>query len=138
MPLLRPGREVPDRGADAPVRAEEVRAHDLLEAVVRPVGVRAADAAVRDESVDRAPRRGRRGERGRDAVAVADVAEVRAAADPRRHLLELVEVRREQREDAPSAASRSAIAFPIPWPPPVTTTCLPASDSIPLLFPLFA
>jgi len=62
------------------------------------IAVRATDAAVGDEPVDRPARGGRRGERGVDTGAIADVAEVRVAAHPSRNLLELVQVRRQQRE----------------------------------------
>ena len=90
--------------------------HDLLEAVVRPVGVRTADAAVRDERVERAARLGGRGERRRDAVAVGDVAEVGAAADALRHLLERVEVRGEQREQRPLGRESLGDRLPDPLP----------------------
>ena len=71
---------------------------DLLEAVAGAVCVSSADAAVRDERVHGPPRGSGRGERGVDDVPVADVAEVSVPADKRGHLLELVHVRREQRE----------------------------------------
>lgn len=59
------------RGADAPVRPVEVRAHDVVESVTRTVFVRPADPGVRDERVERAV------DRGADLRLVADVAGTR-------------------------------------------------------------
>jgi hypothetical protein len=98
VPPLRPRREVTHGRAEAPVGAEEVRPDDLLEAVVGPVCVRTADAAVGDERVDRATGCCRRRERGVDLRPPADVAVVRVAPDVTGDGLELLEVRREERQ----------------------------------------
>ena len=85
------------RRADAVIGADEVRLHEVEEAVAVARLVRAADAAVRDERVDRAVRVGSRGEGGVDLRAVADVdgADERAA-DLRRGFRERVLAAREQ------------------------------------------
>ena len=126
-----PSARCAQRGADAVVGAGEVRLHDVVEAVVRAVVVRAADPADGDERVDR-PLIGRQG--GDDVVdlrPVADVARAAAAHRVRRRRVEPLEARGR----AGSASRRRtragpAIALPIPTPPPVTTTCRPRNRSI--------
>ncbi len=73
----------PLRRAAAPVRAEEIGADDVLEAIARSGLVRAADAGVRNERVERPEP----GERGIDLILVADVARDRGVGvDPRSRL----------------------------------------------------
>ena len=112
------------RRADALVRADEVRRDEVVEAVLGARLVRAADAAVRDERVQRAVRLGRGGERALDLRGVADV-DLRdeRAADLVRRRVQRVDAAREQAE-AGALATRGAraIALPIPRPAPVTTT----------------
>ena len=96
--VVRTGRQVPDRGADAVVGAGEVRGDEVVEAVARPVLVRPPETAVRDEGVDRAALGRRRSERRVDCAAVADVALRRAGAERGRDLVERLDVEAKQAE----------------------------------------
>src|SRR4051794_16708809 len=81
----------------AAIGADEVRLHEVEEAVVVAGLVRAADAAVRDERVDRAVRLDRSGEARVDLLLVADVDALReGAADLLGGLRERVRAAREQ------------------------------------------
>ena len=132
---LRPCREMPDRGADAPVAAEEVRLRRSPRSGRRRRrrSGRRRRCWRRARGSDRAPRRRRRTPRRRRRGRGC-----RRSARRRRRAPPPARARPgsapASESDAPSAASRSAIALPIPRPPPVTTTCLPASASIPLPF----
>ena len=102
---------------------------EVVEAVVRAVLVRPADAAVGDERVDGAA------PAAAAATAASTCARSRMSQGPASarqavgDLLEPLELEvRAALSVAPSAASRSAIALPIPTPPPVTTTCLPSKS----------
>ncbi len=105
------------------VAAGEIRRDEVVEAVAGAVGVRPAEPAVGDEGVDRAAG-GRSRERRVDPGPVADIAAVRTSAD-RVATSRAVQVGASSESDAPSAARRSAIAFPIPCRPPVTTIVCP-------------
>ena len=93
-----PGARLPDRGANAVVRAGEIRGDEVVEAVVRPVLVRPSEPAVRDEGVDRAALRRRRGKPRVDGATVADVALRRAGAERGRDLVERLDVEAQQAE----------------------------------------
>jgi hypothetical protein len=98
MARPRPGLEMTLRGAEAPIGPGEVRLDDVEEAVAVTRLVRAAEAAVRDERIQRP--RFRRGavDRGVDLLPDTDVAANGARAGLGRHLLEPREVAREQRQ----------------------------------------
>ena len=88
------------RRPDAAVGADEVRCDQILEAILRAGRVRAADARVRDQSVDRAEPGGRARESLVDGAALADVAgeALNRACKGLRGLLEAFAVAGEQRE----------------------------------------
>jgi hypothetical protein len=110
------------------VRADEVRLHQVGEAVPLPGLVRPADPAVRDERVDRPVRRRGRRERGVDLLPVADVGDVRErAAELHGRGVQRVDAAREQaeRRAVARAALRDRLADPASS--TVTTTCLRCS-----------
>ena len=93
-------------GARAPVGAVEVRLQDLVEAVAVARLVRAADAGVRDERVERL------GERGEDRLAVADVDDARRRA--RDDVRDATRRGRAASAARPRRRAARAIASPIP------------------------
>ena len=133
MPASGPGARWRSIRAHAVVGAVQVRPDEVVEAVAALVvlAVRPADAARRDERVDR-PERGRGGgERPLDAprsrmsqasTCAAPSIDAAVSSSRSRPRARSVSV-------APSRASRSAIARPMPVPAPVTTTCLPLKKS---------
>ena len=77
---------------------DEVRRDEVVEAIVRPVLVRAAEPAVRNERSDRAALGGGGRERAVDGDSIADVAGRRGRAELRRREAEGLEVAGEQRQ----------------------------------------
>ena len=129
MARVRARLEVALRGAEAPVRAGEVRRDEVVPAVALPGLVRAAEPGDGDEAEER-PVRGRRGGEGAvDRLAVADVdgLDVPASGLRRRSPRAPRASAPAATRRAPSAASRSAIARPIPRDAPETATCLPSN-----------
>ncbi len=126
---LRPGREPALRRANAVVGADEVRGDEIVEAVLGAGLVRArrcrcsrrarARGRSRRPQLRKRPRPGPRREcrSARTKAPPISDAVCASASSPR-----AISERR-----APSFASRSAIALPIPRPAPVTTTCRPST-----------
>ena len=112
---------------------QQVHVDDLAHLIDRgaEVGASIADAGVRAEDMDRPERRFGACDEVAHRGGIADIAGDGQAADALAILVERRSSRSATTTLAPSAASRSASARPIPWPPPVTTAHLPLRSTLP-------
>ena len=113
---IRAGRQVADRGERSSTCPRD--SYEVVEAVARPSAVRPSEPAVRDEEWMRPRSAAATAKPASTGGTVADVELRGSGAERGRDLVELLGVEAQQAERRSSAASRSAIAFPMPLPPP--------------------